>query len=74
MALESSRGQMELDMKASGLMGKQAAKENLFILMEIFMKENGKTTRQMAMGYIHIAMVLNIKAIGKMIFKTEMEK
>ena len=74
MASEFSHGQMEPDMKGSGLMGRQAEKGNLFILMEIFMKENGKTIRQMVMEFTHIAMVRNTKVIGEKIFKTAMER
>jgi len=71
--MEFKYGQMVQNIKEIGNIIKLEVKENLNMLMEIFMKDNGNKIKQMDMEFISILMELNIKEIGKMIFRKDLE-
>lgn len=54
-------------MKVIGQMIKLVEKENLFMLMEIYMMENGLMTKQTVKENIYIIMEHSMLGIGKMI-------
>jgi hypothetical protein len=71
--MEFKCGQMVQDIKEIGKIIKLMVKENLFMLMEIFIKVNGKMIKLMDLVVINIPMELHMKDIGKMIINKEKE-
>ncbi|MBP7512512.1 MAG: hypothetical protein KA981_11310 [Bacteroidia bacterium] len=64
--MESSFGQMELNIKVTGQKTKLQVRVSLLMLMETFTKVIGKTIRQMVMEYTFIQKPeQNIKGIGR---------
>ena len=57
----------------NGKMIKQMVRENLPILMAMFMMDNGKTIRQTGMGFIYIKTEQSMKDNGLTIFNMERE-
>ena len=67
MALESSHGKMERNMKAAGKTTRWKDKVREHLSMEIIMRDNLKTMKLMDMGYSPGIMEKYIKLIGKII-------
>jgi len=68
MVMVNKRGQTEPDTKETGVLTKRMARGLFGILRATCTKDIGKTTRLTDMACIHIQMVPNIRATGKMIF------
>jgi len=66
-------GQMERNTKVIGEIIKLMEMESFGILMEIYFKGNGSTIKQMDGVYIYMQMVQNMKEIGKMMYRMDME-
>ena len=66
-------GQMERDMKESGVIIKQTVKENFGMLMEIFTKENGRMIKQMDLVFTLTKMEQDMKVIGLTIYNMVLE-
>lgn len=64
-----SFGQMELAMKVNGATTKQTELANFGMLTVMFMKVSGRMIKQMDTEFTFTSMVLDTKAIGKMIYK-----
>lgn len=73
MEWEYKSGQMELNMKVSGVTIKLMDKGNSGILMVIFMKVNERMIKQKVMECISIKMGLDMKGTGRGIFKMALE-
>lgn len=73
MGLAFKFGLMEQGMKDIGNTEKLTEKESSIILKVIFLKVNGKTIKLTALEYIFMSMELNMKEIGKMIYKMATE-
>jgi len=67
-------GETDLFMKVIGGITQHKEKEDLYIMMEIFMKDYGLMIKLMELVLIHITMVRNILEIGLKIKNTELEK
>jgi hypothetical protein len=65
---ESRFGLMELDMKEIGAKIRRADKENSGTLMATCSKESGLMIKPKGMEFIHMLMVLNMRATGKQIY------
>jgi hypothetical protein len=70
--MELSSGQMELNMKASGIIIKQRERGHSGTLKVMYTMGNLKMIKLTAMGYTLTSMDLDMRAFGKMICKKGM--
>ena len=70
-AMGNKNGLMALNMQANGEKIELMGREDLFMLMEMFMMAFGLMTKLMAMEYINMLMGPSMKVNGKMISSTE---